>query len=113
MGLSQSFVRPALSLKRTWIRSGRRGPRKIGGFHTAKLVIYMLMLRHRFLDALFYAVDGNFHANLKDKPLDDDDVPLSKGAGYFVDEDVCEQYTSTLGPLGSEVSCPRLRELVS
>lgn len=31
-----------------------------------------------FLDALYYAIDGNFHAKLKDKPMDEDDLPLSK-----------------------------------
>ena len=56
------------------------------------------------MDALFYAVDGNFHANLKQKPYDADDVPLSKGAGYFVDEDAFAAYAETLGPLEPEVS---------
>lgn len=58
----------------------------------------------RFLDALYYSIDGNFHANLKDKPFDKDDVPLTKGAGYFADEDLFSAYTAKLGPLQPEPS---------
>jgi hypothetical protein len=55
------------------------------------------------LDALFYAIDGNFHANLKDKRANSDNFPLSKSAGYFADEDAFAVYTATLPPLGAEV----------
>ncbi|KIP01467.1 hypothetical protein PHLGIDRAFT_123325 [Phlebiopsis gigantea 11061_1 CR5-6] len=58
----------------------------------------------RFLDALYYSIDGNFHANLKDKPFDKDDVPLTKGAGYFADEDLFSAYTAKLSPLEPEPS---------
>ena len=53
---------------------------------------------------MFYAVDGNFHANLKKKPLDEDDVPLSKGAAYFADEDAFAEFIETVGPLEAEAS---------
>lgn len=36
--------------------------------------------------------------------MDDDDVPLSRGAGYFADEETFAAYAATLGPLGPEVS---------
>lgn len=57
----------------------------------------------RFLDALYYCVDGNFHTNLKEKRHDDDDFPLTKGAGYFANEDAVGAYLETLGPPGAEV----------
>ena len=66
----------------------------------------------RFLDALFYAIDGNFHANLKEKALDEDDFPLSKGAGFFAHEDAVEKYLEELGPLGPQVRNYLLRSLV-
>ena len=56
------------------------------------------------MDALFYAVDGNFHATLKHKRSDEDDTPLSMGAGYFANEEAFAAYKETLGPLGPEVS---------
>ena len=59
------------------------------------------------MDALFYAVDGNFHANLKEKPQDEDDVPLSAGAGYFANEEAFEAFLETLGPLEPEVCVQR------
>lgn len=58
----------------------------------------------RFLDALYYTLDGNFRSGQKAKPLDKDDVPLSKGAGYFADEDAFKAFTSAQGNLGPEVS---------
>ena len=42
-------------------------------------------------------------ANLKDKPMDEDDFPLSKGAAFFADEDAFAAYQKELGPLGPEV----------
>lgn len=60
----------------------------------------------RFMDALFYAVDGNFHANMKEKPHDVEDTPLSKGAGYFADEDAFAAFAETLGPIEPEVNQP-------
>ena len=57
----------------------------------------------RFLEALYYSIDGNFHASLKDKPFDPEDVPLTKGAGYFADEDLFAAYSTKLGPLQPEV----------
>ena len=68
----------------------------------------MLNLRHRFLDALFYAIDGNFHATLKDKRSDPDDFPLSKGSAYFADEDAFKAFAAKLPPLGPDVRQPYL-----
>ncbi|EKM57428.1 uncharacterized protein PHACADRAFT_192577 [Phanerochaete carnosa HHB-10118-sp] len=58
----------------------------------------------KFLDALFYAIDGNFHVNLKDKRMDIEDFPLSKGAAYFADEDAFAGFSAKLPPLGPEPS---------
>ena len=57
----------------------------------------------RFVDALFYGIDGNFVANRKDKNTDPDDVPLTKGAAYFADEDDFAKYLVKMGPLKIEV----------
>ena len=35
--------------------------------------------------------------------MDMDDVPLSKGAAYFADEEAFAAYQEELGPLGPEV----------
>ncbi|KAI0050260.1 hypothetical protein FA95DRAFT_1454082, partial [Auriscalpium vulgare] len=40
----------------------------------------------RFLDAMYYATDGNFHLNQKIKPMDMADTPLTMGAAYFAHE---------------------------
>ncbi|KAI0037532.1 hypothetical protein FA95DRAFT_1467291, partial [Auriscalpium vulgare] len=48
----------------------------------------------RFLDALYYATDGNFHLNQKIKPMDKADFPLTMGAAYFAHE---EDYSKFLG----------------
>ena len=63
------------------------------------------------MDALFYAVDGNFHANLKEKPYDKDDTPLSKGAAYFADEDAFAAFAAELGPLQPEVRPAQSQEI--
>ncbi|KAI0671448.1 hypothetical protein C8Q78DRAFT_973243 [Trametes maxima] len=39
---------------------------------------------YKFLDALHYSIDGNFHLGLKDNKADPEDVALSSGMGYFV-----------------------------
>ncbi|KAI0348966.1 hypothetical protein OH77DRAFT_1465830 [Trametes cingulata] len=39
---------------------------------------------YRYLDALHYSIDGNFHLGSNAKPTDPDDFALSEGAAYFV-----------------------------
>ena len=53
---------------------------------------------HRYLDMLFYSVDGNFHHSQKMKPMDPEDFPLTQGAGYFVDEVDFAQYQERMKP---------------
>lgn len=38
----------------------------------------------RYIDALTYSIDGNFHLGSKAKDTDPDDIALSEGAAYFV-----------------------------
>ena len=38
----------------------------------------------RYLDAMHYSIDGNFHLGLKNKATDVNDVALSENAAYFV-----------------------------
>ncbi|KAI0643900.1 hypothetical protein C8Q79DRAFT_915041 [Trametes meyenii] len=52
----------------------------------------------RYLDALFYSVDGNFHQKQRKKPMDKNDVALSEGAGYFVDSSDFAKYMDGIGP---------------
>lgn len=62
----------------------------------AVICITVLIVVPRFMDALFYAIDGNFHNNQKEKLFDPDDVPLSSGADYFADEKMFAAYSKTL-----------------
>lgn len=102
MRLWRSCALRVRSRARTWIPGGKLGSRNCG--KTLHVVHPQILTSFaRFLDALFYAVDGNFHANLKKNPLDEDDVPLSKGAAYFADEDAFAEFIETLGPLEGEV----------
>ncbi|OJT08177.1 hypothetical protein TRAPUB_11843 [Trametes pubescens] len=39
---------------------------------------------YRYIDALTYSIDGNFHLGSKAKETDPNDVALSEGAAYFV-----------------------------
>lgn len=56
-----------------------------------------------FVDALFHAVDGNFSQSKKDKNTDPNDVPLTSGAAYFVDEQDVKKILAKAGPLKFEV----------
>ncbi len=62
------------------------------------------MSPHRFLDALFHAVDGNFTQNQKDKKMDIDDFPLTLGAAYFANESDVSLFMEGLPPYKPEVS---------
>lgn len=60
---------------------------------------------HSFLDAFYYAADGNFQARQKSKPLDENDTPLSMGAMYYAHEkDVAELEKNLPPPPVKEVS---------
>lgn len=48
---------------------------------------------------LYYTIDGNFSANLRDKPMDIHGFPLTLGAAYFANEDDWGRFAETLGPL--------------
>ena len=41
---------------------------------------------YRYLDGLFYTIDGNFQQTQKNKPMDEDDDPLTLGAAYHANE---------------------------
>lgn len=60
--------------------------------------------RRRYLDAVFYSVDGNFHSKQRAKPMDKNDVALTEGAAYFVDQADFERYRKKIGPEEQEVS---------
>ncbi|KAI0050137.1 hypothetical protein FA95DRAFT_686892 [Auriscalpium vulgare] len=69
-------------------------------------------LPERFLDALFYTIDGNFHQNQRLKPHDPDDFPLTLGAAYFAHEEDFAKYQQKLGPLElEETTCHKFAAL--
>lgn len=55
------------------------------------------------MDALFYSMDGNFHSKQREKPMDKDDVALTEGAAYFVNEADFRIYKEKIGPAEREV----------
>lgn len=63
----------------------------------------MLINIQRYLDALFYAVDGNFHQNQKEKATDPNDFPLTEGAAYFANESDFKKYQMQSGNTVQEV----------
>ena len=66
-------------------------------------VVTFIIHRNRYLDALHYSIDGNFHFNLKLKHTDPKDFPLTKGAAYFVHEDDFKKYIAKAPPPKHEV----------
>ena len=63
----------------------------------------VLMLR-RYVDALFYSIDGNFRQNVRNKAMDKDDVALTRGAGYFASTEDFQRYVKYIGKPEEEVS---------
>ena len=61
------------------------------------LLLHSTDILVRFLHALFYAIDGNFVSNQKDKNTDSEDFLLSMGGGYFINENDARKYEKTLG----------------
>ena len=49
-------------------------------------------------------MDGNYHFNLKSKRTDKDDVPLTKGAAYFANEDDAQRFLGKAPRPTNEVS---------
>lgn len=58
---------------------------------------------YRFLDALFFSIDGNFVSHQKLKKSDPNDFPLTKGASYFMHEDDLSKFLKNSGPYKREV----------
>ena len=56
-----------------------------------------------YLDALFYAIDGNYHQHQRKKPSDPHDFPLTKNAAYFANEDDYDKYVRLMGDVPPEV----------
>ena len=50
------------------------------------------------MDALYYSIDGNFHANLKDKPFDKSDFPITNGGGPMVEQTDAEKFKAKVKP---------------
>ena len=57
----------------------------------------------RYLDALHYSIDGNFHFNLKVKQTDPNDFPLTQAAAYFVHETDRKKFLGKAPPPKHEV----------
>lgn len=69
----------------------------------------------RFLEMLFYLTDGNFRGNQKQKPMDQEDFPLSGLASYFADTKSFKRFEEFLdqGKQGyKEVSYARVHDVV-
>ena len=58
----------------------------------------------RYVDALHFCIDGNFHFNLKPKHTDPKDFPPTKAGAYFVHEDDFKFHIDTTKPYPLEVS---------
>ena len=58
----------------------------------------------RYLDMFFHTVDGNFHSTQKMKPMDPSDFPLTKGAGYYAEEEEFSHFDKDIKPPKKEVS---------
>ena len=52
----------------------------------------------------FHTVDGNFHSTQKMKPMDPSDFPLTKGAGYYAEEEEFSHFEKDFKPPKKEVS---------
>ena len=58
---------------------------------------------YRYLDMLFYTIDGNFQAAQKFKPMDMTDFPITTGGAYYAPEPDYEVYRTNLPPRRKEV----------
>ncbi|TBU25756.1 hypothetical protein BD311DRAFT_780148 [Dichomitus squalens] len=64
--------------------------------------------QEKYLDMFFHTVDGNFHSTQKMKPMDESDFPLTKGAGYYTEEDEFAVFLKTIKPpKKEETTCHR------
>ncbi|KAI0744400.1 hypothetical protein C8Q76DRAFT_604248 [Earliella scabrosa] len=60
--------------------------------------------QYAYLDALFYAIDGNYHQHQRKKRMDPNDFALSLGAAYFANELDFHKYVSAMGEVPPEES---------
>ncbi|KAI1786196.1 hypothetical protein LXA43DRAFT_898439, partial [Ganoderma leucocontextum] len=58
----------------------------------------------KYIDALHFAIDGNFHFNQKAPRSDPDDFPLTGGAAYFVHGEDFKKFLATAPPPPKEPS---------
>ena len=72
-------------------------------YQTNPIIVVLLKTFRRFWHALYCTVDGNFKASLKPKRRNDEEEPLTKGGGYFVNEDGFKAYSKYLPPIKPEV----------
>ena len=49
----------------------------------------------RYLDGLHYTIDGNFQQTQKNKPMDEEDEPLTLGGAYYADERDFKEFQRT------------------
>lgn len=68
-----------------------------------RLIVFVSDALLSYVDAMFYAIDGNYVSNQKDKKRDLEDFPLTMGAGYWVDEKDVEVFKQKQGPFVVEV----------
>ena len=58
----------------------------------------------RYIDALFYAIDGNYHQHQRKKPMDKNDLPFTMNAAYYTNERDFKTYVDAMGEPQPEVS---------
>ena len=63
--------------------------------------------RSRYLDGLHYTIDGNFQQTQKNKPMDEEDEPLTLGAAYHADERDFKEFQRTRPKNKKDVRHPR------
>ena len=66
-----------------------------------------------YVDALHFAIDGNFHFNQKAPRSDPNDFPLTHGAGYFVHGEDFKKFLAKAPPPRKEVSATALMRYLS
>ncbi|KAI0669304.1 hypothetical protein C8Q78DRAFT_1070866 [Trametes maxima] len=72
----------------------------------ANHICEQVLIDRRYLDALHYSIDGNFHLGLKDKKSDPNDVALSEGAAYFVNSKDFQTFLKRAPkPANEETTC--------
>ena len=57
----------------------------------------------RYIHMLSYSKDGNFQQHQHDKKMDMKDIPLTKGAAYYADEDEYTEFQQCMKDLEADV----------